>query len=114
MDIGGSVQLTCSIDLSTAPPRNSLHLNRLSGTHGATCGMCDQGLAQPPDYDIIGECVDDTEADYAIQCEWNALSTVMTFTVTGLTDVEIAEWRCVSHGDPENLLSVTVIKFGRL
>ena len=81
VDMGGFVQFTRSIDIDY----NNLHLDRVSGD-GPTCGVCDQALIPTPPYGGIGRCIDDTDAEYAIQCEWNPSSTVMTFTVTGLTD----------------------------
>ena len=112
VDIGGSLQFSCSIDIDTGPDYNNLHLSRSSGD-GATCGMCDQAFLPTPPHGGIGPCIGDTDADYSIQCEWNPSSTVMTFTVTGLTAIEITDWTCTSRGDPGMIHSVTIREFGQ-
>ena len=109
--MGDTVQFICSIDLSTDPPDNNLHLNRMS-VDGSTCGVCDQLLKPAPPNGGLGQCTRDTDADYSIQCEWNPSSTVMTFTVTGLTAMEITDWICTSRGLLGTPLSLTLEEFG--
>ena len=112
--MGGSVQFTCSIYLNTGPPVNNLHLGRLSGQFGATCGVCDQALMPAYPHEHISHCSTDTEAVYKIQCKWNPSSTVMTFIVSGVTAMEITDWTCVSRGDPGMIHSVTIRELGQL
>ena len=113
VDKGDTVQFTCFIDIDTGPNYNNLHLTRLSGS-GDTCGVCDQLLAQPPNYEGFGLCRGDTSAEYSIQCEWNPSSTVITFTVTSLTAMELTEWMCTSRGYSGSPPSLTLDEFGQL
>ena len=109
IDLGTSFQLTCTINIGR---NNSLHLHRQSGI-GATCGLCDQVLADPPEYEALGRCTEDTAATYSISCAWNEDSTVMTFSVDYVTSMEFTEWRCNSPMDSIYYSSVDIVEFGR-
>ena len=109
IDLGTAFQLTCTIHLGQD---KILHLDRESGPQGVTCGACDQVLAAPPEYAELGLCTEDTVATYSISCAWNANSTVMTFTVDGVTSLEFATWRCYS-GMRSNNSSVDIVEFSK-